>query len=57
MHLLFVHFGALFFFSNNKSIRYKIYENDYLYYEWCKLNDKVNAYLLRLSKMKTKFWL
>jgi hypothetical protein len=52
MHLLLARFCALFLFSNDKSIRYKRYENVYLYYEWCKLNDKVNAYLLGLSKMK-----
>jgi hypothetical protein len=45
----------LLLFSNNKSIGCKRYENIYLYYEWCKSNDKVNAYLLGLSKMKPRF--
>jgi hypothetical protein len=57
VHLLLARFGALFLFSNNKSIGYKRFENVYLYYEWCKLNDKVNAYLLGLSKMKPRFCL
>jgi hypothetical protein len=55
VHLLLACFCALFLFTNNKSIGYKRYENVYLYHEWCKLNDKLNAYLLDIRKWNLDF--